>query len=120
MPAKRRQFGYIRKLPSGRFHASFIPPGGGKRQNAPTTFKTKTDARAWLTRVEADISRGSWLNEELGLQPYGTYARAYLRDNDKVGPRWEETCLRNLRLHMATLENIPLRALTPPRDTAKS
>lgn len=111
MAAKRRRFGYIRKLPSGKFHASFIPPSGGNRQNAPNTFVTKTDARAWLTKVEADLSRGTWLDDELGHQEFGTYARAYLRDNPKIGPRWRETCLRNLRLHMASLDHVPLRAL---------
>jgi integrase len=114
MTANRRRFGLIRKLPSGKFQASFIPPNGGRRQNAPSTFVTKTDARAWLTKVEADLSRGTWLNDELGQQTFGNYARVWLRDNTKIGPRYRETCTRNLRLHMAALEDIPLRALTPP------
>lgn len=114
MPASRRRFGQIRKLPSGKFQASFIPLNGSKRQNAPSTFVTKTDARAWLTKVEADLSRGTWLNDELGQQTFGTYARAWLRDNTKIGPRYRETCTRNQRLHMTALEDIPLRALTSP------
>jgi integrase len=113
MAAKRRRFGQIRKLPSGKFQASFIGPNG-KRQNAQNTFVTKTDARAWLIKVEADLSRGTWLNDELGHQAFGTYARNWLRDNTRIGPRYRETCLRNLRLHMLALEDIPLRALTPP------
>lgn len=112
--AGRSRFGLVRKLPSGKWQASFVPPHGGKRQNAPSTFTTKTDARKWLSKVEADISRGTWLNDELSLQQFGTYARAWLRDNTKIGPRYRETCTRNLRLHMTTLEDIPLRALTPP------
>jgi len=59
---KRRRFGYVRKLPSGRYQASFIGPSG-LRQSAPTTFKTRTDADRWLTAVEADIARGAWLDE---------------------------------------------------------
>jgi integrase len=113
MAARRRRFGLIRKLPSGRFQASFVGPNG-RRQNAPNTFITKTDARAWLTRAEADLSRGTWLNDQLGQQLLGTYARTWLRDNTKIGPRYRETCTRNLRLHMTALEDIPLRALTPP------
>ena len=114
MAASRRRFGLIRKLPSGKFQASFVPPSGGRRQNAPSTFVTKTDARAWLTKVEADLSRGTWLNDKLSQQPFGTYARAWLRDNTKIGPRYRETCIRNLRLHMTTLEDVPLCSLTPP------
>jgi integrase len=111
---KRRRFGKIRKLPSGSYQASFISPATGKRVNAPTTFRTKADATRWLIQVEADISRGTWLNEDLGRQAFGEYARAYLRDSPKIGPRWRETCLRNLRLHMAALEEMPLIGITPP------
>jgi integrase len=113
MPARRRRFGRVRKLPSGKYQASFIGPAG-TRQNAPDTFLTKTDASRWLAKVEADLSRGTWLDDELGRQAFGGYARTWLRDNARVGPRYRETCTRNLRLHMTALEDIPLRALTPP------
>lgn len=111
--ARRRRFGKVRKLPSGRWQASFIGPNG-KRQNAPGTFRTKTDADRWLVSVEADISRGAWLNEDLGRETFGNYARAYLRDSPDVGERWEETCHRNMRLHMVDLVDLPLIAITPP------
>ena len=86
MTAKRRRFGKVRKLPSGRYQASFIPPSG-PRQAAPKTFRTKTDADKWLSAVEADISRGAWLNEDLGRQTFGNYARAWIGDHPKMGPR---------------------------------
>ena len=53
----RRRFGKLRKLPSGRYQASFVGPSG-QRQTAPNTFRTKTDADRWLVNVESDISRG--------------------------------------------------------------
>lgn len=112
MPGKRRRFGYVRKLPSGRYQASFIGPSG-TRQSAPGTFRTKTDADRWLSGVEADLVRGTWLNEELGRQPFGNYARGWLRDHPKRGPRYRETCERNLRLHLVALHDVPLRAVTP-------
>jgi integrase len=110
--AKRRRFGYVRKLPSGRYQASFIGPSG-LRQTAPGTFRTKTDADRWLSGAEVDILRGAWLNEDLGRQTFGNYARLWLRDHPKMGPRYRETCERNLRLHLVPLQDIPLRALTP-------
>jgi integrase len=112
MPAQRRRFGKVRKLPSGRFQASFIGPSG-KRQTAPRTFRTKTDADRWLSTVETDLSRGTWLNEELGRESFGNYARGWLRDHPKMGPRYRETCTRNLRLHLYPLDDVPLRAITP-------
>ena len=112
MAVKRRRFGYVRKLPSGRYQASFVGPSG-LRQSAPGTFKTKTDADRWLSAAEADISRGTWLAEDLGRESFGNYARAWLRDHPKMGPRYRETCERNLRLHLASLQDVPLRALSP-------
>jgi integrase len=112
MAAKRRRFGLVRRLPSGRFQASFVAPSG-IRQLAPTTFRTKTDADRWLSAVEADLSRGTWLNEDLGRQTFGNYARGWLQDHPSMGPRYRETCMRNLRLHLAPLDDVPLRALTP-------
>jgi integrase len=107
-----RKFGRVREMPSGRFQASYVDPWG-KRHNAPATFRNKTDARRWLSTKEADIARGTWVNDELGKETFGNYARSWLADNHNIGPRWRETCLRNLRLHLKPLEDVQLRALTP-------
>ena len=112
MAAKRRRFGNVRKLPSGRFQASYVGPDG-QRRTAPDTFRTKTDADRWLAGVETDLHRGGWVDDALGRQSFGDYARGWLRDNPKIGDRWRETCLRNLRLHVAPLAELPLRAITP-------
>lgn len=113
MAKKRRRFGSVRKLPSGRFQASFLGPNG-VRQYAPDTFRTRTDADRWLVGVEADINKGAWLDDKLGRETFGNYASAYLRDNPNIGDRWEETCRRNMRLHMTELLDLPLIAITPP------
>lgn len=97
---------------AGRCQASYIGPDG-QRHHAPDTFRTKTDAGQWLAGVETDLNRGTWLDDALGRQPFGKYARGWLRDNPKIGDRWRETCLRNLRLHLAPLVDVPLRAITP-------
>jgi integrase len=112
MPAKRRRFGKIRKLPSGRYQASFVGPSG-RRQTAPDTFRTKTEAGKWLAAVETDLARGTWTDERLGRETFGNYARGWLRDNADIGPKWRQTCERNLRLHLAPLLDTPLRGLTP-------
>src|SRR5262249_5577947 len=112
MVVRRRRFGQVRKLPSGNYQASFVGPTG-IRQNAPQTFRTKTDAGRWPAQAEADLSRGTWLDDNLSRQAFGEYAKAWLRDNPKMGPRYRETCMRNLRLHMAALADLPLRAITP-------
>jgi integrase len=112
MAGKRRRFGKVRKLPSGRWQASFIGPTGG-RQAAPATFRTKTEADRWLSQVETDLARGTWVDEKLGQETFGNYARGWLRDHPKIGPKWRQTCSRNLRLHLAPLDDVPLRGVTP-------
>lgn len=55
----RRSFGKVRKLPSGRFQASYV--GADKaRHLAPVTFDTKTDAGAWLDMRHAEILEYRW------------------------------------------------------------
>lgn len=55
----RRAFGNVRKLPSGRWQASYKGPDG-KRHNAPTTFTTKGDATTWLSMESAAITESRW------------------------------------------------------------
>ncbi|HEY6309908.1 MAG TPA: hypothetical protein VIY52_03760, partial [Streptosporangiaceae bacterium] len=57
----RRDFGTIRRLPSGRYQASYVwPPVSGARHNAPLTFEAKIDASAWLAVQRTDIQRDTW------------------------------------------------------------
>ena len=56
---RRRGFGKVRRLPSGRYQASYAGPDW-RRHNAPATFATKTDAGGWLAGQQTDIARGTW------------------------------------------------------------
>jgi integrase len=61
---RRRGFGSIRKLPSGRYQASFVTPNGG-RQTAPLTFGAKVDAEGFLAQVRKEIDLGVWAKDDL-------------------------------------------------------
>ena len=50
-----RQFGTIRRLPSGRYQARYWHLG--EQVSAGTTFASKTEARAWLSSVERPDQR---------------------------------------------------------------
>jgi hypothetical protein len=56
----RRQFGSVRKLPSGRWQASYWH--SGNRHIAPITFAFKADANAYLSSVETEVRRGLWID----------------------------------------------------------
>ena len=56
----RRQFGSVRKLPSGRWQASYWHVG--RRHVAPITFAFKADANAYLSSIETEVRRGLWID----------------------------------------------------------
>ena len=59
MARQRRSFGRIRKLPSGRYQASYQGPDL-KVHTAPNTYATKVDAEGWLTDRRREIDRELW------------------------------------------------------------
>lgn len=65
---RKRSFGSIDKLPSGRFRAQYYTGQGAVRvrHKAPMTYRTEKEAKAFLTTVEADILRGTWKAPEAG------------------------------------------------------
>jgi integrase len=93
---KARQFGNIRKLPSGRYQARYRGPDGQLRP-APDTFERKSDAARWLSLREAEISKGEWIAPELGEQKFREYAAQWMRDRVLKGRTAElyEGLLRN-------------------------
>lgn len=57
--SRRRSYGAVRRLPSGRYQASYVDPDG-RRRTAPATFDAKGVADAWLAEQRTDIARGDW------------------------------------------------------------
>lgn len=86
----RRGFGTVRRLPSGRYQASYIWPAGGTRYTAPTTFQTKTDAAAWLAGRQTDLARGVEPGAAPAARPgraevFAAYAARWLAERDLRG-----------------------------------
>jgi len=51
-----RRFGNVRRLPSGRYQASYLGPDGVRRY-APETFERKSDAERVLVLIEGRSAR---------------------------------------------------------------
>jgi integrase len=110
----RRRFGAIRRLPSGRFQARYRAPDGLERR-APETFATKTDAEMWLTRIEADLTRGDWTDPDAGAVNFEEYALRWVAERG-LAPTTEELYRRLLRLHVLPgFRQWDLDEITPPR-----
>lgn len=116
----KRQFGSVRKLPSGRWQARYRTVDG-RLCGAPRTFKSKGDAARWLSTVETDKTRGIWLDPSAGQIPLAEYATAWLRGKATLAPRTREIYALQLRLHVLprisdevpALGLVPIAELTP-------
>jgi hypothetical protein len=60
MATPRRSFGWIRRLPSRRYQASYIGPDLG-RHSAPDTFESKLDAEGWLRDERELVNSENWI-----------------------------------------------------------
>lgn len=95
---RRESWGRIRKLPSGRYQASFKLDG--ITQNAPTTFQGVADAKAWLNVQRLEIERGTWKPKDEGTQLFELFALKWLESKRGVRKTTFERYEQNLRLHI--------------------
>lgn len=74
---RRRQWGRVRRLPSGRWQARYKDAAGRERP-APVTFATKADAARYLARVQVELEDGEWRDPDLGRTTFAEWAAGYL------------------------------------------
>jgi integrase len=83
----RRTFGYVRKLPSGKYQASYLIPTG-ERATAPRTFIRKLEADSWLSEIRTDLNRGKWRDPNKGSITLKNYSEKYLEQSKyRLAPR---------------------------------
>jgi integrase len=108
-----RRFGSVRQR--GRsFEASYWY--NGRRHVAPTTFGTKSDARAYLSSVESDIRRGIWIDPFAGRIRVRELAEEWTTSNPS---KRESTVVREeltLRLHVLPVMGEERIERVQPRD----
>ena len=81
-----RRFGNIRRLPSGRYQASY-PGLDGQRRYGPETFERKSDAERFLALIEVQIYHGEWTDPELGKVELRDYAERWIAQRPGLRPR---------------------------------
>ncbi len=115
MAGKRRQFGNVRRLRSGRWQARYTGPDGLLRP-APSTFAAKGDANAWLSVKEAEVVRGEWVDPDSGRVPLAEYAAQWIKERPGLAPRTVHKYEDLLRLHIApVLGEVDVVDVTPAR-----
>jgi integrase len=109
----KRQFGAIRKLPSGRYQAKFRDPHTRQFVPAPSTFPTLAGASSWLSTVEADLLRGERVQHYLPTAILSEYAEVWM-ENRILRPRTVELYQGLLDHHiLPTLGHMELGKLAP-------
>ncbi|MER6961520.1 tyrosine-type recombinase/integrase [Streptomyces sp. NPDC000618] len=78
---RRRRFGAIRRLPSGRYQARYPGPDGVMRP-APETFATIADADDWLAEKQTEVRRGDWRDPEAGSVNFKVYAEKWVEERE--------------------------------------
>lgn len=117
--ANHRGFGAIKRLTSGRYHASYVGPDK-QRHNAPHTFVAKMDAEAWLAQVQRVISSGEWHSpaEQKAAEAakgitLGAYAETFLAERT-LKPRTHDHYRALLRNQLKpAFGDVPIRHITP-------
>ena len=118
----RRAFGRLRKLPSGRWQASYQGPDT-RVYRAPSTFAAKLDAEAWLTDRRREIDREMWSPpvDEPTLAAkrltFGDYSESWLARRQVGGrpikPRTKAHYRRILDAHLKPkFGTLPLASIT--------
>ncbi len=97
---RRRRFGAVRRLPSGRFQARYPGPDGVVR-SADDTFETKTEAEVWLTRKEAEILEDDWIDPDTGAILLLEYGATWIEERSGLRPKTVTLYRYLLRAHIA-------------------
>lgn len=114
MAGKKRSFGRVRKLPSGRYQARYLGPDGVDRP-APHTFRTKREADDWLADRQSEIRSGDWQDPDAGAVNFKVYALQWV-DERGLAATTDELYRRLLRLHiLPAFEGLDLDQITAPR-----
>jgi integrase len=113
----KRGWGFLRRLPSGRWQASYTH--GGQRYTAPDTFAARMDGEAWLAQERELIQRDLWTppkvraaQRKLKGVTFGEYAATWV-DHRNIKASTAAEYRRLLAGPLAVLAAVELRHVTP-------
>lgn len=112
MAGKKRSFGRVRKLPSGRYQARY-PGQDGIDRPAPHTFRTKREADDWLAERQAELRAGDWTDPDAARVTFGSYASTWITERG-ISASTADLYRSLLRNHLApTFDSVALADITP-------
>lgn len=115
MAGRRRGFGRLRKLPSGRWQAAYTGPDGALHK-AARTYSSEEDAQGWLAAERRKIDLGTWgAVERSDAVTLRTFADRWLEQRQLTART--RAHYRSLldRLILPDLGDVKLATLTPSK-----
>lgn len=101
----------IKKLPNGRWEASYRDPAGRERVKH---HRTRTEADRWLTAVKNDLNRGDYIDPRLARGTFATWSSDWLATSAHVRPKTLVHYESMLRVHvLPTFADQPINAISP-------
>jgi integrase len=101
----------IKKLPNGRWEASYRDPAGRERVKH---HRTRADADRWLTGVKSQLNSGDFIDPRRGRRLFADWADDWLSTTAHVRPKTRAHYESILRIHvMPAFADQPIAAVTP-------
>lgn len=112
---RRRTFGAVRRLPSGRFQASYIVRD--ERFYADVTFDSRAEADKWLATIHTSLIERQWTNPRVANQTFAAYALAWFDDHlEQIRPKTRDIYAGLIdQLLLPFLGDEPMAEITPSR-----
>jgi integrase len=99
----------IRKLPNGRWEASYRDPTGQERIKH---HRTRAEADRWLSAVKTNMARGDYVDPRLTRTPFKQWADEWLATTSHVRPRTSIGYESAMRVHvLPVFENVPVGSI---------
>ncbi|MGH3832275.1 MAG: tyrosine-type recombinase/integrase [Pseudonocardiaceae bacterium] len=99
MANKRRRFGNVRQLPSGRWQVRYRGPDSQLR-SLPRTFEAKRDAERTLSVIETQLMQDDWTDPKRGVVKFGDYAQRWITQRPGLRPSTVQLYRRLLRKYV--------------------
>jgi integrase len=101
----------IKKLPNGRWEASYRDPTGRERVKH---HRTRADADRWLTGIKSQLNTGDFIDPRRGRRLFADWADDWLSTTAHVRPKTRAHYESILRIHvLPAFADQPISAVTP-------
>lgn len=87
----------IKKLPNGRWEASYRDP---RRKERVRIFRTRAEADRWLSIVKTDVARGEYVDPRLARSRFDDWAAEWMATTAHLKPKTRAGYESDLRVHV--------------------